>query len=313
MDQGIAEAPMEQAVATFYQFVDLPDYEAFGERLRTRCEKCDVLGTVILATEGINATIAGPKKGIDEVMAFLRADERLAQMAHRESVAERLVFHRLRIIKRPEIVTLGDPSVNPGEVVGEYVDPEDWNALISDPEVVVIDVRNDYEVEIGTFRGAIDPKTESFGEWDEYVKERHAGDKEKKVAMFCTGGIRCEKASAHLMKNGFDEVYHLKGGILNYLQKIDPKESLWEGECFVFDHRASVTHGLEEGDCKICFGCRWPLRKDDLESPLYEPGVCCPRCADDLAPERRASLEERHRQVMLARFQEKKHIGQTIE
>ena len=304
---------MEQTVATFYQFVDLPDCEAFGERLRTRCEKCDVLGTVILATEGINATIAGPKQGIEDVLDCLRSDERLADLEHRESVANRLTFHRLRIVNRPEIVTLGDPSVNPNEVVGEYVEPEEWNALISDPEVVLIDTRNDYEVEIGTFQGAIDPKTQAFGEWDEYVKTHHPDDKEKKVAMFCTGGIRCEKASAHLMKNGFHEVYHLKGGILNYLQKIDPKESLWEGECFVFDHRVSVTHGLEEGECEICFGCRWPLQTEDLAAPQYEPGVCCPRCADNLTPERRASLEERHRQVMLARFQEKKHIGQTIE
>lgn len=304
---------MKQTVATFYQFVELPDHEDFGDRLKTRCKEAGVLGTVILAREGINATIAGPKNGIDEVMAFLRSDERLAHMPHRESLTERLAFHRLRIIKRPEIVTLGDPSVNPNEAVGEHVDPEDWNALVSDPEVVLIDVRNDYEVEIGTFQGAIDPKTETFGQWDDYVQREHSGHKEKKVAMFCTGGIRCEKASAHLLKNGFDQVYHLKGGILNYLQKVAPEDSLWKGECFVFDHRVSVTHGLEEGDCEICFGCRWPLRQEDLDSSKYEPGVCCPRCADDLTPERRASLEERHRQVMLARFQQKQHIGQTIE
>jgi UPF0176 protein len=304
---------MQQTVATFYQFVDLPDYEVFGERLETRCEESKVLGTVILATEGINATIAGPKKGIDEVMAFLRSDARLADMEHRESIADQHAFHRLRIVRRPEIVTLGDPSVDPREAVGEYVEPEDWNALISDPKVILIDTRNDYEVEVGTFQGAIDPKTETFGEWDEYVKRRHADDKEKKVAMFCTGGIRCEKASAHLLKNGFEKVYHLKGGILHYLQKMKPEDSLWEGECFVFDHRVSVIHGLEEGECEICFGCRWPLSKEDMASSQYEPGVCCPRCAEVLSPERRASLEERHRQVMLARFQEKKHIGQTIK
>ncbi|MFP6901700.1 MAG: rhodanese-related sulfurtransferase [Opitutales bacterium] len=304
---------MEQTVATFYQFVELPDYESLGELLKKRCQESEVLGTVILATEGINATIAGPKKGIDQVLAFIRANERLAQMSHRECVTERLVFHRLRIIKRPEIVTLGDPSANPTEAVGEHVSPEDWNTLISDPELLLIDVRNDYEVEIGTFRGAIDPKTQTFGEWDEYVKKNLADAKEKKVAMFCTGGIRCEKASAHLRKNGFEEVYHLKGGILNYLQKVKPEDSMWEGECFVFDHRVSVIHGLEEGECEVCFGCRWPLSAEDMDSSLYEPGVCCPRCVEDLSPERRASLEERHRQVMLARFNDRRHIGQKIE
>ena len=304
---------MEQTVATFYQFMDLPDYETLGERLQKHCDESDVLGTIILAPEGLNATIAGSKKGIDEVMAFLRSDARLARMPHRESVTERLAFHRLRIIKRPEIVTLGDPSVNPNKAVGEHVEPEDWNALIRDPETVLIDVRNDYEVEVGTFDGAIDPKTQTFGEWDGYVKKRHDADKGKKIAMFCTGGIRCEKASAHLLKNGFEKVYHLRGGILHYLQKIEPRDSMWEGECFVFDHRVSVVHGLKEGESEVCFGCRWPLSKEDMESSLHEPGVCCPRCAEDLTPERRAGLEERHRQVMLARFQEKKHIGQTIE
>ena len=307
------DTEMKQTVATFYKFVDLPDFETLAEQLKQRCEEAEVLGTVILATEGINATLAGPKKGVDEVMAFLRSDHRLTDMKHRESVTESFAFHRLRIIKRPEIVTLGDPSVNPNEAVGEHVEPEDWNALVSDPETVLIDVRNDYEVEVGTFHGAIDPKTETFGEWDAYVKKRHGENKDKKVAMFCTGGIRCEKASAHLLKNGFDKVYHLKGGILHYLQKIAPEDSMWEGECFVFDHRVSVVHGLEEGECEVCFGCRWPLKKEDLASSLYEPGVCCPRCAENLSPERRASLEERHRQGMLARFQERKHIGQTIE
>ncbi len=304
---------MKQTVTTFYRFFDLPDYEEFGEQLQKQCELSEVLGTIILAPEGINATIAGPDKGIAEVMAFLRSDPRLADMEHRETTTDRITFHRLRIINRPEIVTLGDPTVNPNEAVGKHVEPEDWNALISEPDVVLIDTRNDYEVEVGTFQGAIDPKTETFGQWDEYVKKDHSEDKGKRIAMFCTGGIRCEKASAHMLKNGFEEVYHLKGGILNYLQKIKPEDSMWDGECFVFDHRVSVVHGLEEGECEICFGCRWPLQKKDMESSLYEPGVCCPRCAENLTPDRRASLEERHRQVMHARYQKKQHIGQKIE
>ena len=186
------------------------------------------------------------------------------------------------------------------------------NELISDPEVKLIDTRNDFEVELGTFKGAIDPKTTAFGEWDEYVKQNLGDSKKQKVAMSCTGGIRCEKASAHLLKNGFEQVYHLKGGILSYLQHVKPENSLWEGECFVFDHRVSVVHGLEEGNADICFGCRWPLKGEELKSSDYEPGVCCHRCVTTLSPERRASLEERHRQVVLARFKDMKHIGQTI-
>ena len=303
---------MDQTVATFYLFAKLDDCESFRELLQKECNESEVLGTIILATEGINATIAGPKEGVDKVLAFIRSDKRLAKMPHRECPTERLTFHRLRIIIRPEIVTLGDPTVNPNEASGEYVSPEDWNELISDPEVKLIDTRNDYEVELGTFKGAIDPKTAAFGEWNDYVKQNLGDSKKQKVAMFCTGGIRCEKASAHLLKNGFEKVYHLQGGILNYLQKVKPENSLWEGECFVFDHRVSVVHGLEEGDAEICFGCRWPLKAEDLKSQDYEPGVCCHRCVGALSAERRASLEERHRQVVLARFKDMKHIGQTI-
>jgi len=303
---------MDQTVATFYLFAKLDDCESFRELLQKECNESEVLGTIILATEGINATIAGPKEGVDKVLAFIRSDKRLAKMPHRECPTERLTFHRLRIIIRPEIVTLGDPTVNPNEASGEYVSPEEWNELISDPEVKLIDTRNDYEVELGTFKGAIDPKTAAFGEWNDYVKQNLGDSKKQKVAMFCTGGIRCEKASAHLLKNGFEKVYHLQGGILNYLQNVKPENSLWEGECFVFDHRVSVVHGLEEGDAEICFGCRWPLKAEDLKSQDYEPGVCCHRCVGALSAERRASLEERHRQVVLARFKDMKHIGQTI-
>ena len=177
--------------------------------------------------------------------------------------------------------------------------------------MLLIDTRNDYEVELGTFEGATNPNTETFGQWDNYVKNNLAEAKGKPVAMFCTGGIRCEKASAHLVKQGFEKVYHLQGGILNYLQQVKPEESLWEGECFVFDHRVSVVHGLKEGTCEICFGCRWPLKSEDLKSPKYEPGICCPRCADDLSLERRSRLTKRHKQVMLARAHNRDHIGQT--
>ena len=300
-------------VATFYRFTDLHDHEAWRDRLKDQCEKHGVLGIIILANEGINATVAGSVGGVASVIEFIRLDQRLKDLTHRECIAEEPPFNRLRIIIRPEIVTLGDTSVNPNQAAGEYVPPAEWNELISDPDLLLIDTRNDYEVQIGTFKNALNPDTQTFGQWDAYVKENLNPKNHKKVAMFCTGGIRCEKASAHLIKKGFEKVYHLQGGILNYLEKIKPEESLWEGECFVFDHRVSVLHGLEEGTYEICFGCRWPMETEDLKSPKYEPGICCPRCADDLSMERRSRLTERHKQVMLAQANNREHIGQHFE
>ena len=303
---------MTQTVATFYRFTKLPDSADWQTRLEAECKTHEVNGTIILATEGLNATVAGSKTGIAALLEFIRSDARFAGMPHRECETERETFHRLRIIIRPEIVTLGDPSVNPNDAAGEYVPPEDWNQLISDPEVLLIDTRNDYEVELGTFKNAINPDTAAFGEWEAFVQKNLNGDKQQKVAMFCTGGIRCEKASAHLLKEGFENVYHLQGGILKYLQETKPEESLWEGECFVFDHRVTVVHGLERGTCEICFGCRWPLTPEDLADPAYEPGICCPRCKDTLTPELRARREERQRQQTLAHQRGEKHIGQLI-
>ena len=301
---------MEHTVATFYLFADLPDFEAKQAPIKAYCESQSVLGTIILAPEGINGTIAGPSAGITAALEFLRADERLAKLPTRLSFTDRKTFHRMRVILRPEIVTLGDPSVKPNEAVGQYVAPEDWNELINDPEVTLIDTRNDYEVEVGTFRGAIDPKTTTFGEWPEYVENNLDPEKHPKIAMFCTGGIRCEKASAHLLKNGFKEVFHLRGGILSYLEIVPESESSWEGDCFVFDHRVAVKHGLEQGDFEICFGCRWPISEEETRSTLYEPGVSCPRCVEKLTDERRARLRERHKQVMLARKRNGTHIGE---
>jgi len=233
-------------------------------------------------------------------------------MPYRISTTPRKTFYRIRVVVRKEIVTLGDASINPNDMVGTYVEPKNWNKIIQDPDTVVIDTRNDYEVELGTFEGATNPNTETFCQWDEYVKENLQSQKDKKVAMFCTGGIRCEKASSHLLQNGFTEVYHLKGGILNYLENVEPEDSLWKGECFVFDHRVSVVHGLKDGDSKICFGCRWPLKVEDMESEKYESGICCPHCADSLDPVRRASLQERNRQIQIARKKKTDHLGQNI-
>jgi UPF0176 protein len=303
---------MEQTVATFYQFAHLPDCLDWQKKLRTRCKKFNVLGTIILAEEGINATISSSVDGIEAIMDFIKKDPRFTNLTYRLSITPRQTFYRIRVAVRDEIVTLGDSSINPNEQVGKYVEPENWNDIITDPEITVIDTRNDYEIEIGSFKNAVAPDTQTFGQWDEYVEKKLSDHKEKKIAMFCTGGIRCEKASSHLIKRGFKEVYHLKGGILNYLEKIEPENSLWDGECFVFDHRVSVVHGLKDGNAKICFGCRWPLQEKDLESEKYEPGVCCPHCADKLDPVRRASLEERNRQIQIARNKKRDHLGQDV-
>ena len=303
---------MEQTVATFYQFANLPDCINWQRKLRTHCKKFNVLGTVILAEEGINGTVSSSAEGIKEILAFIKKDERFSQMPYRISTTPRKTFYRIRVVVRKEIVTLGDASINPNDMVGTYVEPKNWNKIIQDPDTVVIDTRNDYEVELGTFEGATNPNTETFCQWDEYVKENLQSQKDKKVAMFCTGGIRCEKASSHLLQNGFTEVYHLKGGILNYLENVKPEDSLWKGECFVFDHRVSVVHGLKDGDSKICFGCRWPLKVEDMESEKYESGICCPHCADSLDPVRRASLQERNRQIQIARKKKTDHLGQNI-
>ena len=303
---------MEQTVSTFYKFAEFPDHAEWKPRLAQLGEKEKVTGTLILANEGINGTLAGPEKGLIRFLEEITSDPRFADLPIRSMVTPRQTFYRLRIVIRPEIVTLGDPSILPSKCSGQYVNPEDWNELISDPEVELIDVRNDYEVEIGSFEGAENPQTETFGEWDEYVKKRWGKERKKKVAMFCTGGIRCEKASAHLVQNGFEEVYHLKGGILNYLEQINPENSKWKGECFVFDHRVAVTHGLKDGQTKLCFSCRWPLSQEDFESPDFEEGVSCPRCSSKLSAERREGLRERQRQMALARERNTQHIGKKM-
>jgi len=303
---------MEHTITTFYQFADLPNFQEWKSRLEELGGKEKVLGTVILGKEGINGTISGPKEGVLAFMDFIRADERFANMPSRSTYTQRETFYRLRVVIRDEIVTLGVPGIDPTEVVGQYVEPEEWNVLIDDPDVLLVDTRNDYEVELGTFKGALDPQTQNFSEWPDFVKDSLGNSPKRKVAMFCTGGIRCEKASSHLLQNGFDEVYHLKGGILNYLEKIEPEESLWEGECFVFNHQVSVTHGLKDGQAVLCFGCRWPLSDDDLSSPDYEKGVSCPKCNEDLSDAKRESLRERQRQVELARRRQETHIGRKM-
>ena len=268
--------------AAFYKFVDLPDFANRRAPLLALCEQHRIKGTILLAREGINSTIAGAPDDIHAVLAYLRNDPLLADLQHKEAFADRPPFNRMKVHLKREIVTMGVPSIDPTHIVGTYVKPEDWNALISDPDIVLIDTRNDYEVAIGTFTGAIDPHIKTFGElpaWTASNAQLHPADgKKPKVAMFCTGGIRCEKSTAYLRAQGYDEVYHLEGGILKYLEVIPPEKSLWQGTCFVFDERVSVDHGLVPGTHKLCRVCRLPLEEGAHDSPLFELGVSCPRC-----------------------------------
>ncbi|MFO5493303.1 MAG: rhodanese-related sulfurtransferase, partial [Cuspidothrix sp.] len=262
-------------VAALYKFVSLPDYRELQAPLLSFCRLQEIKGTLLLAQEGINGTIAGYRQQIDAVLAFLRADSRFADLEHKESYTETPPFERMKVRLKKEIVTLGLPEINPNEKVGIYVQPEAWNDLISNPEVTVIDTRNDYEVTIGTFKGAENPQTQTFRDFPQYVKQHLDSSKQKKVALFCTGGIRCEKASSYLLSQGFEEVYHLKGGILKYLEAVPPEESLWEGECFVFDERVAVDHGLEIGSHELCFCCGHPISDADKSSPKYKEGISC--------------------------------------
>ncbi|MBI2382072.1 MAG: rhodanese-related sulfurtransferase [Gammaproteobacteria bacterium] len=280
-------------VAALYHFAHQPDFAAKREALKALCLAQEVKGSLLLAEEGINGTIAGPRAGIDAVLAHLRADPRFAALSHKESFAERQPFQRLKIKLKREIVTLGVPGVDPNRRVGQYVEPEDWNALLRDPEVILVDTRNDYEVAVGTFEGAVDPKTGSFTEFPAYVRERLDPAKHKKVAMFCTGGIRCEKASAFMLGEGFDQVYHLKGGILNYLEKVPEADSLWRGECFVFDERVTVDHQLAPGHYTLCYACGLPVSEAETGQPGYVEGVSCPKCVDQYSAEQKARFAMR--------------------
>ena len=286
---------MSQVIVTFYKFIKLPDFQAKRQPLLEFCQEREIKGTILLAEEGINGTLAGSSQAIDSILAYLRSDRRLADLEVKESRAEDNPFDRLKVKLKKEIVTIGIPEINPSDRVGKYVKPQDWNELISDPEVMTIDTRNAYEVAIGSFKGAIDPKTDSFREFPEYVRKNLDPAKHKKVALFCTGGIRCEKATSFLLNEGFEEVYHLKGGILKYLKEIPSQESIWEGECFVFDDRVAVKDGLEEGSYQLCFSCGNPISEEDKNSPLYEQGISCHHCFDRLTPEKRARQQSKIR------------------
>jgi UPF0176 protein len=263
---GSGDPPMRVKIAAFYKFVGIADPTALQRDLREFCAHRDVRGTILIAHEGINATVSGSHDAIDALLDMLRADERFAAFPVKFSSAIAHPFQRLKVKLKPEIVTFGVPDLRPGDSTGHLVDPKNWNALISDPDVIVIDTRNDYEVGIGTFEGARNPHTRTFGEFRDYVAVDLASDPARKIAMFCTGGIRCEKASAYLISQGFENVYQLSGGILNYLEHVAPEESLWRGECFVFDERVALEHGVTQGHHRLCAGCGRPIRLGDKEN-----------------------------------------------
>lgn len=267
-------------VAAFYKFVSLPDYVELRAPLLALCQEQEIRGTILLAQEGINGTIAGSRPAIAQVLDYLRSDSRFADLNVKESETESRMFDRLKIKLKKEIVTLGIPEVDPTQKVGTYVKPQEWNAVISDPETIVIDVRNRFEVSVGSFEGAIDPETASFRQFPDYVRSQLDPTQHQKVAMFCTGGIRCEKASAYLLSQGFKQVYHLEGGILKYLEEVPSEESLWRGECFVFDQRVAVTQGVKDGSYEMCYACGHPISPEEKASPLYQEGISCPYCSD---------------------------------
>ncbi len=296
---------MRYLTAAFYRFVDLPDYAKRRSDLLDLCLKRQVKGIILLAREGINSTIAGAPDDVHAVLAYLRADPAFAKLVHKESWSHTAPFYRMKVRLKKEIVTMGVPGISPTTGAGTYVSPQDWNALISDPDVVVVDTRNSYEVEIGTFAGALDPRIKTFSElpaWAAQTSALHArGGKKPKVAMFCTGGIRCEKSTALLRAQGFDEVYHLEGGILKYLETVPEAQSLWRGECFVFDERVSVGHGLQPGVLQLCRCCRQPLPEGAKESTEFELGVSCPRCFGTSTQQQKDGARERQRQWLLAK------------
>ena len=292
---------MTYCVAALYHFTRLNDFEQLKAPLQAMCDMLEIKGTILLAREGINGTVSGTDQAISDMLEFLRADPRLIDLEHKESRGTEVPFYRMKVRLKKEIVTMGVDGVDPNDIVGTYVDPKDWNDLISDPDVVLIDTRNDYEVEIGTFEGAINPNTETFREFPKWVEDNKERLKKPKVAMFCTGGIRCEKASSYMKQQGYDDVYHLKGGILKYLEHVKEESSLWNGDCFVFDQRVAVGHGLKESDYDQCYACRYPITDEEKLHPLYVKGVSCPRCHNKMSEDQRERFAERQKQIELAK------------
>ena len=302
---------MTFTVAAFYKFFRFPDFAGHKGSIKSVCDQNDVKGTILLANEGLNGTIAGPREGIDAVLRSLQEIPGAGGLEHKESAAEDMPFLRMKVRLKKEIVSLGVEGIDPEGGVGTYIDPKDWNDVISDPDTVIIDTRNDYEVSIGTFDGAINPETPTFRDFPAWFEKFKGENKKLRIAMFCTGGIRCEKSTAYVKSLGLDNVVHLKGGILKYLENVPEDESKWQGECFVFDGRVSVGHGLKEGDYDQCFACRRPIDDAAKADNRYVKGVSCPHCFDDYSEEDKARFRERQHQIELARLRGEEHLGKS--
>lgn len=308
-------SPLERSfkIAALYKFVALPDYEELRDPLLDFCRIQGIYGTLLLAKEGINGTVSGSEDAINSLIAYLKTANsfagRLADLDVKYSWAEDRPFHRMRVRLKQEIVTLRAPEASPTEQVGTYVEPENWNELIDDPDTILIDTRNDYEVAIGTFEGAIDPETKSFTDFKTFTSQNLDPEKHKKVAMFCTGGIRCEKASSYLLAHGFEEVFHLKGGILKYLENIPEEDSKWHGDCFVFDERVGVGHGLKQGEYTLCHACRRPISPDDKKHPDFIDGIQCHHCKEERSEEEKARAAARQKQMLIAKDRGYAHLG----
>jgi UPF0176 protein len=302
-------------VAAFYAFTELLNLEDLQRAFTHFLKKEDIKGTVLLAHEGINGTVAGTEDGIDRFKNFLRLNNLYQSQNFKTSTCAEDPFPRLKIKLKDEIVSIGNELVDPAKIVGEYVQPEDWNSLISQEDVLVLDARNTYEFSIGTFKKSIQPETTNFREFPDWLEgiESKGLDKSKKVAMFCTGGIRCEKASSLMKAKGFKNIYHLQGGILNYLEKIDEENSLWNGECFVFDDRVALNHNLEVGSYDMCHGCRMPITDKDKLEEEYVTGVSCPNCFNTKTPDQKKRYADRQKQIDLAKLRNEKHIGAVLQ
>ena len=302
----------EILVATLYKFVEISDLLSLQDNLYNICEENNIMGTILIADEGINGTISGKNNEIKETISSLTSDDRFSNIEIKYSSTDKQPFHRMKVRLKKEIVTIGLPEINPNKKVGRYVKPEDWNELISDPNVVVIDTRNKYETKIGSFQNALDPETSSFREFPDWVKKfkNSKENSNKKIAMFCTGGIRCEKASSLMKEEGFEDVYHLQGGILKYLETIDKENSLWNGECFVFDQRVCLTDELEVGSYKMCFACRMPITEEEMQNEKYIEGISCIYCYDKTTKEKKERFGSRQKQILLAKERGEKHLGE---
>ena len=296
-------------ICALYKFTRLDDFEEIQSSLKLFLDSLNIRGTLLLAREGVNGTIAGDNDSIMKSLDYLPKDGRLAGLEYKLSYSEKPPFKRLKVKLKKEIVTLGVSDIDPTHSSGTYVKPADWNELINDPDVVLIDTRNNYEFEIGSFKGSINPNTETFREFPAYTKNNLEKYRDKKIAMFCTGGIRCEKSTAYLKSEGFENVFHLQGGILKYLEEVKEDESLWEGECFVFDDRVAVKHNLELGKYDQCHACRFPITEEDKEHPHYEKGASCSRCYGTKNSSQVNRYREREKQVQLAKGRGESHIG----